>query len=219
MPQFSTATLYSNAMSCNACFGPGSSVERALVKLPQPRWIGSTYTTIRPRIVVVALNPGAGGESQTSGNLELAKRLYDFSIGKRSFDELLAYQAKHMSSWGKKPGRFVDFYTDLTGRTLNELAFLNIALCATVGNSYPSSVLATCFNKHTAALLVNLEPDVVLLSGSNIHKYASKIRAVLPSASVEPVLHYAHREGIERDSHEFIRVREFIAKVCSASGA
>ena len=43
-----------------------------------------------------------------------------------------------MRDWGRK--RFLRFYTDALGLKLDDVAFLNIALCSTKGNSYPVDV-------------------------------------------------------------------------------
>ena len=214
-----TAALYSSAMPCDSCFGEGSPVARALVDLPQPRWVGPAYAESKTRIAVLALNPGAGSSGQEDGNLKLAALLHSFRNRAATFSDVLDYQAQHMPTWGKTPGRHINFYTGVTGHDLNELAFLNVALCATRGNRYPPAVLETCFRKHTSGLLQSLVPSIVLLSGSAVHKYARRIEALLPTARVEPILHYAHREGRDREQQEFKRVRSLIEQVSAASGA
>jgi hypothetical protein len=100
---------------------------------------------------------------------------------------------------------------------LEVLAFINIALCATKENKYPRTMLARCFALHTAALAEALRPEVVLLSGSATHSFASEFGLRLPAARVIPMLHYAHREGAYVEQQEHARVRAAIASVSEKS--
>jgi hypothetical protein len=68
-------------------------------------------------------------------------------------------------------------------------------------------MLTTCFERHTEKLLTTLDPDVVLLSGSATHRFAGRIRRLLPDCRVVPMLHYAHRKGHSAEVRELQRVR------------
>ncbi len=213
----SVGSRYLEAMPCERCFGPGSLLQRPLVSLPQPRWVGQAYGTRSPRVVVVTLNPGVGGGRHAAGDTEFLAHLQRFAGGTSSIEEFFAFQAQHMYAWSQRPGRFPSFYAQLTGLPLDELAFLNAALCATQGNMYPPSMLNTCYMAHTRELLALLNPSVVLLSGSSIWDYAPRVQSLLPDSVVEAVLHFAHREGVARDEQEFQRVRALIKRAASAA--
>ena len=176
-----TATLYRNAMPCNACFGPQSQLQRPIVDVPQPRWVGPKYPAARPRVLVVALNPGAGTARHAASNQKLHTLLHNFRDGSAHFDDVLAFQRSDMFTWGTSPGVFTRFYSQATGKQIEELAFLNLALCATKGNEYPAWILNTCLSSHTGKLLEALSPDIVLLSGSATHKFDPTIQRLLPS--------------------------------------
>ncbi len=202
--------LYRGAMPCNTCFSAGRGLRHSVVDVPQPRWIGKKYPIARPRILIVALNPGAGASQHSTSNKLLRTLLHRFRDNSASFDEVLAFQRDDMFKWGKSPGVFTRFYTQATGKPLDELAFLNLAFCATEGNDYPAWMLSLCFASHTAKLMEALAPEVVLLSGSATHRFAKRIKVLLPAAKLIRVFHYAHREGNMREIEEFQRVQKKI---------
>src|SRR5262249_38324031 len=74
-------------------------------------------------------------------------------------------------NWGIRQGRFMKFYLDGLNLELDEVAFANVAWCSTAGNRYPPDMLKLCFAKHTRQLLKGLDPEVVLLSGSQVHSF------------------------------------------------
>lgn len=206
-------SLQHEAMSCSACFTPGSGLQRPVIDLPQPRWIGNAYYASHPRVLVVMLNPGQGDESQLEKNLHLKSILHCYKEDRAGFSAVLEYQREHMQLWGRPQGRFLPFYTSALGLSLDALAFMNIAMCATKENRYPSSMLSRCFALHTAAIAAALQPDVVLLSGSRTHSFAPAFASRLQAARIFPMLHYAHREGAEVERQEHARVRELLASV------
>lgn len=199
-------------MQCRTCFGPSSNLTRPIIDLPQPRLVGSRYFSTSPRLLVVMLNPGAGTDTHVRDNRRSVELLRQFKDGQATLQQVFELQRSQMSAWGKTPGRFVTFYTRATGKALDQLAFANLALCATGKNQYPSWMLRECFKSHTRAIFSILGPDFVLLSGSNTHSYASMIREEVPKAMIIPMLHYAHRGGAVLDANEYQRVRELIAE-------
>ena len=114
-----------------------------------------------------------------------------------------------MPNWGH--GRFRTFYIEGLGLRLDEIAFANIAWCATSGNRYPQLMLTECFDRFTRRLIELLSPTHVLLSGSKTHAFTSKVRAAAPKADVIEMLHYAHREGHDKEKIELDRVRASLA--------
>ena len=65
---------------------------------------------------------------------------------------------------------------------LDDVAFLNVGLCATVGNQYPGWMLRRCFSTHSGEILRELAPDLVLLSGSGTYRFEKEISSLCPKA-------------------------------------
>ena len=72
-------------------------------------------------------------------------------------------------------------------------------------------MLSECFNRHTSSLVQLLSPEVVILSGSDIHRYGENIRRLLPNTQIIYTLNYAHREGHYAERQELARVRQLIS--------
>lgn len=202
--------LFREVMGCRICF-ENKIVSSANVDLPQPRFVGSKYFSSVSRVMVIALNPGAG---KTSKKIELNRAwkqcLHDYENGKRTIEDLFLFQKGQMSSWGSPPGKYLKFYCDGMGLCLDEIALANIAWCADANNEYPKKMLDDCFQKHTGVLVKILAPDVVVLSGSKTHRFKKRILEILPASSVIKTLHYAHWKGPERECRELAVVREKI---------
>ena len=157
---------------------------------------------------MVLLNPGSGESRNRSGDHRALELLQEFRDGKGSLEAVLDHQARDMPNWGR--GRFGSFYLDGLGLDLENIAFANIAWCATMGNKYPRKMLRVCFSRHTRQLIEGLDPDVVLLSGVATHRFADDILVVAPRSKVVPILHYAHRLGKASEGRELERVRRLI---------
>jgi hypothetical protein len=71
-------------------------------------------------------------------------------------------------------------------------------------------MLAECFARHTLPLLRILQPDLLLLSGSKTKTFHAEIAAALPAARIEPMMHYAHREGAAAEAAEIQRVKSIL---------
>jgi hypothetical protein len=193
--------LSRKAASCDICFKEGW-VDRSFVDVAQPRWVGSRYWESSFRVVILMLNPGQGKKKKPP--VESKKLLQSFRDGGDSLDAVLKYQREGMKSWGKPPGRFLNFYCDGLGFDLEEIAFVNVAWCATEGNRYPKKMLDCCFSRHTAGLLEILEPSVVLASGVKTRGYA----AGLHGTRVIRLIHHAHRKGNDVQTKELDRVKK-----------
>ena len=196
-------------MECRRCFDQ-SWAKPALIDVAQPRWIGPRYFEARVKILVTALNPGAGKMREREDE-EFRQTLYDYRDGKRTREDLFAFQKEDIPRWSL--GRFESFYLKGMGLCLDEIALANIAWCADVNNKWPSQMLSKCFELHTCALIKILEPHVVVLSGSGIHKYGDEIRSLISNCRIIPTLHYAHRKGHKDEQEELQRVRDAIALV------
>ncbi len=205
--------LFMEVMGCRTCF-ENSIVRHANVDLPQPRFVGGKYFSSASKVLVLALNPGAG---KTSKKVELNRAwkqcLHDYENGKRTIDDLFSFQKEQMSSWGSPSGSYLKFYCDGMGLCLDEIALANIAWCADANNEYPKKMLDDCFQRHAGILVKILAPKIVILSGSDTHRFKKRILGILPTSSVIKTLHYAHREGAERECRELAVVRKEIEAI------
>jgi uracil-DNA glycosylase len=205
--------LFKKSMNCRSCFENGISVT-ANIDIAQPRLIGKNYFSATPRIMVIALNPGAGNSAEKrKANKAFSQYLYSYRDGTKTLAELFSFQAEYMQQWGTPPGRYLRFYCDGIGLTLNDIAMANIAWCADANNTYPPPMLNDCFRRHTEPLIRLLEPEIIILSGSSTHSFAGKINQALPSCSVITTLHYAHRKGKNVEEQEFQIVRDQIRHI------
>lgn len=202
------------ANGCDLCFRTIAGLSRARPGLPKPRWIGEKYFAARPRVVIALINPGSGNDLPPSFHRreeELFQSFYatgDYRTIRDYFRERFA---------GERHGEYrrpvFTWYEDVFGLKFEEIAQINIAWCADEGNQHPKSMLRSCFERHTSALLAALEPNAVLLSGSNLASFEPAIRASLPNVRVRTILHYAHRGGKAAERVAGESVRQWLAEV------
>jgi hypothetical protein len=202
--------LTRTAVGCNVCFET-LSLSRSRVAHAQPRWIGADYWHTRPRVAFLLLNPGSGESRTDRMDVRFNRLLEEYAAGTRPLEDVLAHEREDMPNWGR--GRFLQFYSSHLGLRLDRIAFLNVAWCATKNNAYPDAMLAECFARHTLPLLRILQPDLLLLSGSKTRPFHAEIAAALPAARVEPMLHYAHREGAAAETAELQRAKLILQSV------
>ena len=193
--------LSRSAASCSECFNEGW-VKRPFTDLAQPRWVGSRYWESPCRVVVLMLNPGQGKANERAR--ESMRLLQEFRDGAVGLDDIFKFQKEGMKLWGRPQGRFLDYYCGKLGLDLEEIAFANVAWCATEGNKYPKRMLDCCFSRHTARLFDILEPGVVLASGATTHRYAADLLDI----PVIKLLHHAHRKGMAAEEKEVARVKK-----------
>ena len=194
------------AAGCEDCFETNSNLYRALCDTPQPRWIGKRYFDASRRVVVVLINPGGGGSSANPALSQEADFFRQF-YRTGNYDAVRSYFKKQMD----QGARWWNWYRDVLGLKHDEIAQINVAWCPTRDNEYPPAMLRHCFAKHTASLLLCLNPDLVLLSGSATHRFASDVSKALPAARVLQTLHYAHRKSKVEEATEAERIRRLIA--------
>jgi hypothetical protein len=196
------------AVSCRNCFTDFNLIP-ADVDIAQPRWVGQKYWQCNKKIVVMMLNPGSGNFRNDNSSRETRKLLIDYRKGNKSLQEIFDFQYSDMVNWGRAR-RFLNFLEMSLGLNLKMIALMNFAWCATKDNKYPSYMLNACFSKYGIPLLQVLNPDVVLLCGTNTYKFAKAIQYCLPQTEVISTLHYAHREGAEREKNEGSRIRDLL---------
>jgi hypothetical protein len=196
--------LARTAVACNVCFET-SGLARSRVAHAQPRWIGADYWHTQPRVAFLLLHPGSDESRKDRMDVRLNRLLEEYAAGARPLEDVLAHEREDMPNWGR--GRFLQFYSSHLGLRLDRIAFLEVAWCATRNDVHPESMLAECFARHTLPLLRILQPDLLLLSGSRTRPFHAEIAAALPAARVEPMLHYAHRDGVAAEAAEMQRVK------------
>lgn len=188
------------AQGCDDCFLSDRTLARPVLDSPQGRWIGRRYFSSSPRIALLLVNPGGGNSDGPFFRREAT--LF------RQFMERGDYAAleQHFERELKRGVKWLAWYRDVLGLHHDEIAQLNVAWCGTRENRYPPAMLSHCFRKHTSDLLKLLDPDVVLLSGSAIHRFSPSIHRLLPRAKIVPTLHYANRKSKEAERAEAERV-------------
>jgi len=186
------------ATNCRECFKL-EKVKTAFIDVAQPRWVGPRYWTRGLfRVVILMTNPGQGAAHLVWAK-EVRHQIHQFRKGHTSLRSVLNDQRRAMD-WSK-------FYIDGLQLDLNEVAFANLAWCATSENRYPKTMLQRCFGWHTGPLLELLRPHVVLVAGSKAKAFERDLFELLPKAHVIPILHHAHRKGRAAGQRELRRVR------------
>lgn len=192
------------AEGCNDCFLSDPTLHRPVLDAPQARWIGRKYFSSSPRIALVLVNPG-GGNSDGAFFRREATIFRDF-FTTRNYGLIEGHFVKEL----KRGVKWLAWYRDVLGLNHDEIAQLNVAWCGTKENRYPPKMLDHCFRKHTSGLLRLLDPQVVLLSGSAIHRFSSPLSTMLPSATIISTLHYANRKSRADEHAEARRVWSII---------
>lgn len=186
MDRQSLHELALQAVRCNACFLQDGALRRSFVDLPQPRYVGPDYAESEPRIAWLMINPGAGQPDQANRSWRAV--LLNYQHGRAGLDDVFREQRRHMPAWND----LIPFVAK-HGLSVDRLALVNVAWCATAGNSYPRHMLRRCWDAHTARWLAAVKPDVVILSGTAAHAFDADLAALLPSARRIRTFHYAHR--------------------------
>jgi len=198
------------ALACRECFNQ-PKVEEPPFNIAQPRWVGQHYWDDARRLTILMINPGQGPAEEET--LALYRDVRD---GRRGIDEVLKHEHDSIPKWGQ--GKFAAFYLKGLGLGLDNIAFANVAWCATKNNSRPASMLNRCFEKHTKVLLQLLAPHILLVSGYDAKKYCKEVERVLPQLQIVPMAHYAHRKGKKFTKTEIGRVREVLESSCWKDG-
>lgn len=204
--------IFQESLNCRKCFDMRMA-EPALIDIAQPRFIGKDYFKTDHRIMVVCKQPGVGNKPEHRElNKRFRKILYEYKNGKVGLEELFAFQAKAMKTWGNRPGQFTEFYITGMGLKLNHIAFANIAWCASKSDKTWKGMLNQCFGLHTGRLIKEIGPDLVILSGFKTHSYGRDIKNILPKCKIIKTLSYAHRKGEAKGNNELKKVKDEILK-------
>lgn len=206
--------LARDATKCRKCFTCGE-VSAPDIDVAQPRWVGPRYWESSCRVAILMINPGRSPRGSANARSFLVQ-IRAFRDGAPTLRTILDGQREAMESWAH--GQFRGFYIDGLGLDFEDIAFANVAWCATANNSYPRTMLDRCFELHTGPLLRILRPTVVLTSGSGAHHFGEKVCAILPEATVIKIMHYAHREGRAAGQRELTRVRSELTTARSECG-
>jgi len=177
------------AVGCNRCF-PEMGVVRADVDIAQPRYVGPNYWASSERRLFFMINPGAG--SGSSLDQTMRGEIISYRDGRLNLEELFLRQRERFPDWGR--GKFLPFVQKLGG-SLDDIALLNVAWCATRGDKYPVIMLETCFAAHTLRAVRALRPTTIIACGKSAQKFAR--RAGLPFVAAP---HYTARFTIDFDA-------------------
>ena len=168
MPNYNAfERICAEAVVCDRCFSK-FGVARASVDLAQPRYVGPKYWTATDRRLFLMINPGSGNGS--SSDQAMRRDIIFYRAQELGLEQLFQRQRQRISEWGR--GKFLAFLEKM-GSSLDDVALLNVAWCATQGDKYPSGMLLTCFNAHTRRTLAALSPTMIIACGGPAQKFAT----------------------------------------------
>jgi hypothetical protein len=204
--------IFCKSMRCRKCFDQ-QLAEPALIDVAQPRLIGSHYFGAPVKILIITPYPGCGTSEKQKPNIEFCKILHDYRDGKNTtLQDLFAFQSKYIKKWGEPQGHFVDFYICGLELDIEEIAFTTIAWCATRWNKHPPEMLSKCFSINTGKLIQATNPNIIILSGSDTHKYSSDISC----NNIVRAKNYAYYEKThdhDAEQKELLRIRREITRL------
>ena len=180
MSKLEAINFFSSNYSCTKCFNnpkitkSGQTLTLAAVSGPQPRWIGSNYFNSPQKICVMLINPGSGDKTPENEWAPLKKmNLARTDKDKEThWKELMETNKNGMPKWGA----WDDLYFNSLGLRdkSNSIAFMNMMLCASKGNTYTTNSLDLCFSERSSKLLSLLSPEILIFSGAQTIKNALK---------------------------------------------
>ena len=194
--------IYKSAIKCNDCFANNKyGIQRGLVSKAQPRWIGKNYFSSNNKVVMVAINPGNVGKKSSYNKIKTAEDFQDkimkFWRDNSKWDELMSFINEDMENWGN--GRYKKFYFDLMKLKIDEVALMNMMLCSAtpVGgtrNAYSKQTLENCYNRFTRKIIIELNPEFIILSGTLVNnamkKFKDELLKDLPNTQIINTFHY-----------------------------
>ena len=194
--------IYKSAIKCNDCFANNKyGIQRGLVSKAQPRWIGKNYFSSNKKVVMVAINPGNVGKKSSYDKIKAAEDFQDkimkFWRDNSKWDELMLFIDEDMENWGN--GRYKKFYFDLMKLKIDEVALMNMMLCSAtpVGgtrNAYSKQTLENCYNRYTRKIIIELNPEFIILSGTLVNnamkKFKDELLKDLPNTQIINTFHY-----------------------------
>ena len=170
--------LHQEAANCNTCFKKFPNISHDfVVKGAQPRSIGENYFSQKIRVCLVLINPGKahtqsdGGWSEYLTPLKKAKTTEEKNIVWKNIQDFIK---REEPDWGKTRGNWGKLYYESLGLTKNQIAMVNIMMCAEDNNDYKSEpTLDECFFKKKKSLKIikSLNPHKIILSGMSPIKF------------------------------------------------
>lgn len=207
--------MMSEAIACNYCFmndrkhewnNVPKRPESRLDDLPVLPWVGDSYFRVRPRIIVMMLNPGHAAATHKLDRRDLGKQ---FKCGHIDYEEYNKRLISLVPQWGF--GKISKWLTAV-GLDPGRIAFLNMALCAVANDKYNDIPLfTTCFQRHTCNIVKGLEPDIVVLCGKKqLKAFESSIESLGPKV----ILTWHYRPmNTKRGKAELQRVSDELVKL------
>ena len=163
--------LYQDGINCRSCFEKFRTIsQKNVAKGAQPRNVGKDYFSQDLKICIVLINPG-GGHTPSDGNwddfLQKLKKAKSSKEKEASWDSIQNFISKEEKFWGKS-GAWNKLYYDSLGLDKDNIAMVNIMLCAVDKDEYKKEkTLDFCFfyKQKSLNILKALNPDKIILSG------------------------------------------------------
>ena len=216
--------IYKSAIKCNDCFANNKyGIQRGLVSKAQPRWIGKNYFSSNKKVVMVAINPGNVGKKSSYDKIKAAENFQDkimkFWRDVSKWDELMSFINEDMENWGN--GRYKKFYFDLMKLKIDEVALMNMMLCSATpvggtNNAYSKQTLENCYNRYTRKIIIELNPEFIILSGTLVNnamkKFKDELLKDLPNTQIINTFHYRPQNPNDwaRADKDAIQVRKLL---------
>jgi hypothetical protein len=182
---------------------------RAGIGMAQPFTVGANYEP--GGVAIIGINPGAGKDA--GYKQERKQALIRFEAGDDSAltDYWAALAGDAERFWNPK---YLARIRRL-GLALDRIAVGNIALCATAGNSYPKSMLRSCWERHSMQMIEALSPSAIVLLGGadNMGEFESRLASKGGGRRIIRMAHFAHREGNAYEDAECERVRRLLRTI------
>jgi hypothetical protein len=164
--------FFSKNYSCRKCFNnpnitkSGKPFGVADISGPQPRWLGRNYFSSEKKICIMLINPGSGNKTPENEWAPLKKlnKAETQELKEKFWDQLMYTNEVGMPKWGA----WVNLYFESLGlvEKKDEVAFMNMMLCASKGNAYNKKSLDLCFSSQSSHVLRMLSPDILIFSGA-----------------------------------------------------
>lgn len=168
-------------------------------------YVGTQYWDRSPRVAVMMLNPGGAAADH-----KLARRDAGLALGKGEIDYACYNEtmATLLPKWGF--GRVLQ-WINAVGFSADEIAFLNMALCAVERDAYFPELFEACFAQNTRHMLITLKPSVLLLCG---RKQLSALVPMIEDLGIKTILTWHYRPmHTTPGKAEIQRVRDLLDQI------
>ena len=180
MNQIEVMNFFAENYSCRKCFNnpnislSGKTFNVAEVSGPQPRWLGKNYFDAHKKICIMLINPGSGDKTPEDewAPLKNMHQADNQELRTKHWNELMHTNEVGMPKWGAWEKLYFDSLK--LKKTKDSIAFMNMMLCASKGNTYNKHSLDLCFSSQSSKLLTYLSPDILIFSGAQTIANAMK---------------------------------------------